>query len=139
MSEAEYSKPVPIPAEPELTRPFWEAAKRHDLVIPRCGACGRFFFYPRHTCPHCMASDWEWTPVSGSGRVYSFTLVRRPADPSFAGDVPYAYAVVELDEGPRMVTGIVDCPLEAIEINMPVQVRFDDVTPEWTLVKFAPA
>ena len=139
MSEDAYPKPVPIPADPELTKPFWEAAKRHELLIPRCSACDRFFFYPRHTCPHCMSPDWEWAPVSGRGRVYSFTLVRRPANPAFGDDVPYPYAVVELDEGPRMITNIVDCPVEAIEIDMPVRVRFDDVTPEWTLVKFAPA
>ena len=135
---SDYGKPVPRPLGPEVTRPFWEGARERRLVMPRCTACGHMFFYPRSECPECMADGIEWVQVSGSGTVYSFTIVRQPADPAFRDDVPYPYAIVELDEGPRMVTTIVGCDPEEVRIGMRVTTVFDDVTPEWTLVKFRP-
>ena len=135
---SEYSKPVPRPLGPEVSRPFWEGARERRLVMPRCTACGHMFFYPRSECLECMADGIEWVQVSGSGTVYSFTIVRQPADPAFRDDVPYPYAIVELDEGPRMVTTIVGCDPEEVRIGMRVTTVFDDVTPEWTLVKFRP-
>ncbi len=138
---AEYGKPLPRPLGPEVSRAFWEAAREHRLVMPRCTACGHMFFYPRSECPECpecSEDGIEWVQVSGRGTVYSFTIVRQPADPAFRDDVPYPYAIVELDEGPRMVTTIVGCEAEDVRIGMRVTAVFDDVTPEWTLVKFEP-
>lgn len=135
----EYKKPLPRPMHPELTKPFWEAAKRHELVMPRCKTCDHFFFYPREECPRCLSTNLEWAKVSGRGRLYSYTVVRQPANPAFNDDVPYVYAVVQLEEGPRMVSAVVDCPLEELRVDMPLVAVFDDVTPEWTLVKFKPA
>jgi|TARA_B100001971_G_scaffold155637_1_gene145140 hypothetical protein len=86
-----------------------------------------------------MSSKLEWTQVSGKGRLYSFTLVRQPVNPVFQEDVPYAYAMVQLAEGPRMISNIVECDVTALEIDMPLEAVFDDVTPECTLVKFKPA
>ena len=97
------------------------------------------FFYPRSECPECLEDGIEWVQVSGHGSVYSFTIVRQPADPAFRDDVPYPYAIVELDEGPRMVSTIVGCEPEQVRIGMRVTAVFDDVTSEWTLVKFKPA
>jgi uncharacterized OB-fold protein len=77
--------------------------------------------------------------VSGRGRLHSFTIVQQPANTAFRDDVPYVYAVVQLDEGPRLVSNIVQCDLNALRVDMPLEVVFDDVTPEWTLVKFKPA
>jgi uncharacterized OB-fold protein len=135
----EYNKPLPRPLHPEFTRPFWEAAKRHELVMPRCKTCDHLFFYPRSECPRCLSDNIAWVPVSGRGRLYSFTIVNQPANPAFRADAPHAYAVVQLDEGPRLVSNIVECDLEALEVDMPLVAVFDDVTPEWTLVKFKPA
>jgi uncharacterized OB-fold protein len=134
----EYNKPLPRPLHPEFTRPFWEAAKRRELVMPRCKTCDHLFFYPRSECPRCLSANIEWVTVSGRGRLYSFTIVNQPANPAFRDDAPHAYAVVQLDEGPRMVSNIVECDLEALEVDMPLVAVFDDVTPEWTLVKFKP-
>ena len=136
---AEYNKPLPRPLNPELTRPFWEAAKRHELVMPRCKTCDQLFFYPRSECPRCLGSDLEWVPVSGRGRLHSFTIINQPVNAAFRDDVPYVYAVVQLIEGPRMISNLVECDVESVSVDMPVEVVFDDVTPEWTLVKFKPA
>ena len=135
----EYKKPLPRPANPELTKPFWEAAKRHELVIPRCKKFDHFFFYPREVCPVCFSTELEYAPVSGNGRLHSFTVVHQPGNPAFNDDAPYIYAVVQLDEGPRMISNMVECSIEDAKIDMPVTVVFDDVTPEWTLPKFKPA
>ncbi len=135
----DYKKPLPRPINPELTRPFWEAAKRHELVMPRCKTCDHVYFYPRSECPHCLSSDQEWVKVSGRGRLHSFTIIRQPANAAFTSDVPYVYAVVQLAEGPRMISNIVECDLEALRVDMPLEAVYDNVTPEWTLVKFKPA
>jgi uncharacterized OB-fold protein len=132
---SEYFKPLPKPSP--TSRPFWEAAKRHELKIQRCGACNKYVYYPRDRCPHCFADKLAWERVSGRGKVYSYTIVRRASARSFA-DGPYVLAIVQLEEGPRLTTNIVGPP-EKVRVEMPVEVFFDDVTPEHTLVKFKPA
>ena len=134
----EYTKPLPRPLSPELTRPFWEAARRHELRLPRCTTCDHVFFYPRSECPRCLSTHLEWVKVSGRARLHSFTIVQHPANTAFRDDVPYVYAVVQLDEGPRLVSNIVQCDINALRVDMPLEAVFDDVTPEWTLVKFKP-
>jgi uncharacterized OB-fold protein len=133
-------KPVPQPLNPELTRPFWEAARRHELVLPRCRQCGRYHFYPRELCPYCLSSNIEWVPASGRGYLYTYSIIHQPAHPAFAAEVPYAYAIVQLVEGVMMPSNIVDCPIpDGLRIDMPLVAVFDDISPEWTLVKFKPA
>jgi uncharacterized OB-fold protein len=132
---SEYAKPVPQPSK--TSRPFWEAAKRHELMLQRCEACGKFIYYPRARCPHCFSGRLLWRKCSGKGTLYSFTVVHRPSTRLFA-DAPYVLAIVELEEGPRMTTNIV-APPEKLKVDMPVTVYFDDVTPECTLVKFKPS
>ena len=135
----EYSKPLPRPPNEELSRPFWDAAKSHQLVMPRCKSCANLFFYPRELCPNCDSSDTEWVGVSGKGRLYSYTVVYQAGNPAFQPDTLYIYALVQLDEGPRIPTNLVDCEIEDAEIDMPVEVAFEDVTDDATLVKFKPA
>lgn len=86
-----------------------------------------------------MGSSLEWRPVSGRATVYSFTIVRRTTSKAFVNDVPYVVAIVELAEGPRLTTNIVDCAPEVVRCGMPVVARYDDVTSNVTLVKFRPA
>jgi uncharacterized OB-fold protein len=132
---SEYTKPLPKPSP--VSAPFWESAHRHELKLQYCAACKAFIYYPRNRCPSCFSEDLEWQPVSGRGKVYSYTVVRRASARSFA-DGPYVLAIVQLDEGPRITTNIVAAP-EQVNVDMPVSVYFDDVTPERTLVKFKPA
>jgi uncharacterized protein len=131
---SEYPKPLPKPSP--TSRPFWDAAKRHELMLQRCGACGQFIYYPRDRCPHCFADQLEWERASGFGKVYSYTVVYRASSRHFME--PYVLAIVELNEGPKMTTNIVADP-KAVHVDMPVAVYFDDVTPDRTLVKFKPA
>lgn len=132
------AKPLPRPESRGLTAPFWEAAKRHELVCQRCDQCSNWIFYPREQCPSCFSTQLDWAPVTGHGRVFAFTIVNQPAHPGFESEVPYAYAIVQLDEGVRMPTNIVECSLEDIQVDMPVTVVFDDLSADWTLVKFRP-
>ena len=132
---SEYYKPLPKPSP--TSRPLWDAARRHELTIQRCGACREYIFYPRDRCPKCFSDKLGWERVSGRGKVYSYTVVRRASSRHFA-DAPYVLAIVQLAEGPRMTSNIV-APPDQVRVEMPVQVFFDDVTPDRTLVKFKPA
>ena len=139
MSEAavEYQKPLPAPSA--VSAPFWDGLKSGELHLQRCTACQSYVFYPRSVCPHCLSARLEWTRADGRGKVYSYTIVRRAMNPGFAEDVPYVFAIVELAEGPRVTTNIVNCPLEAVRVDMPVKAVYDKVTPEAALLKFEPA
>lgn len=135
----DYKKPLPRPGNAELTKPFWDAAKRRQLVLQRCKTCSNLFFYPREVCPRCLSPELEWVPVSGKGRVYSYTVVHQPQHTGFQQDVPYIFALIQLEEGPRMVSNLVECPIDKVKVDMPVVAVFDAVTPAVTLVKFRPA
>ena len=133
---SDYDKPLPcVHGE---TRPYWEGAKRHELMIPKCQDCGLLFFYPRSLCPHCMSDKIDWIRASGKGKVYTFTISHVTASSAFQEDVPYNIAIIELDEGVHLMSNIVGCKNEDIRIDMPVEVVFDDVTPEITLPRFRP-
>lgn len=125
---------APSPTPDSL--PFWEAAKDNRLSIQYCNACARFFFYPRNGCPHCGAADFEWRDVSGKGRLSAFVISHQPLAPAKKGDKEIV-AIVELDEGVRMMTNIVDCGFEpdALAIGAPVAVGFAQMG-EWTLPVF---
>ena len=135
------SKPYkkPLPRVDEETRGFWEALARHELYVQRCRSCGTTRFYPRSVCPACLSSDTEWLRSSGRGTVYSFTVTHQNQAPGFREELPYVLAIVELDEGVRMMTNVVGCAPDAVRVGMPVQVVFEDVTAEITLAKFRPA
>ncbi len=130
--------PRPLPQPSPFSLPFWEAARRHELVIQRCTRCRSHIFYPRYNCPHCGSRELEWVKASGRGKVYTYTVARRPTHPAFADRVPYVIAVVELEEGPRLTTNIVDCDPHSVRIDMPVEVTFEDVNEEISLVMFRP-
>ncbi|MEX2158466.1 MAG: Zn-ribbon domain-containing OB-fold protein [Dehalococcoidia bacterium] len=130
-------KPLPVPSR--ITKPFWDAAKQHRLSIQRCDSCNEYVFYPRPICPHCSSDALAWTDVSGRATLYSFTIARKPTARPWAEDVPYVIAIVELEEGPRMTSNIVGCPVDDVRIGMPLIASFEDVSDEITLVKFRPA
>lgn len=130
-----YTKPVPHPNA--VSRPFWDAARRHELILQQCSECGAHIYYPRSRCSNCLSDKLEWKPCSGRGTVYSYTVVWRTPTRAFA-DKPYVLAIIELEEGARMTSNILAEP-GLVKVGMPVRVSFDDVTPETTLVKFVPA
>jgi len=135
-SERTYRKP--LPRVDEESRGYWEALQRHELYFQRCRDCGTSRYPPRAVCPVCLSSSTEWVRASGKGTVYSFTVTHQNQAPGFREELPYVLAVVELAEGPRLMTNVVDCAPDAVRIGMAVEVVFDDVTPEVTLAKFRP-
>ena len=108
------------------TRPYWESAARGELSIPRCASCGTYNWYPRERCKSCDAAYLAWTPVSGRGTLFTWAVVRRALVESFAEKVPYVTGLVALVEDPavRLVTNVVDCALEDLQIDMPVRAVF---------------
>ena len=132
---AEAKKPLPRPA-PE-SRPFWEGAAAHRLMLPRCASCGQFWFPPSMRCPHCLSADFAWVEAKGTGRIYSFVVYHRVYHPGFEGEVPYTVAIVELDEGPRLLSNIVGTPPDKIACDMRVQVLFEDVADGIAIPKFS--
>lgn len=138
MSATTPRKPMPMP-DP-ITAPFWESMKAHAMQVQHCNACGQHIFYPRGLCPNCFSSDLAWQPVSGKGNVYAFTIVHRAQNPAFAEDVPYVVAMIELEEGVRMMSNLIDVAPdpEQVKVGMPVEVVYDDVSEAITLPKFRP-
>ncbi len=132
----DYKKPIPS-ITPEM-RPFFAAAKRHELVVQRCKGCGTHRFPAREICSQCLSEESEWVKVSGRGEVFSFNVMHQIYHPGFADEVPYAVIVVKLAEGAKMTSNLVGLQPHEIKIGMPVKVVFEDVGDEVTLAKFAP-
>lgn len=128
----------PRPVVQPWARPFWEAAREHKLVLQHCEDCGKPIHYPRCACPHCGSDRLGWRPASGCGSVYSYTVVVNNAPSAFLADMPYVVAVIELDEGVRMLSNIVDCDPEQLRCDLPVEVTFERLDDEFTLPKFRP-
>jgi uncharacterized OB-fold protein len=128
------AKPVPSPAPESI--PYWEAAKLHRLELPRCNACQKFWFPPSQSCPHCLAADFAFAPVSGRGKVFSFVTYHRVYHPAFEQEVPYVVALVELEEGPRLLTNIIGVAADKVVCEMPVKVVFDDIGDGLSVPKF---
>ncbi len=134
--QSAYAKPLPRPSTE--SRPFWEAAREHRLVLQKCGACARFWFPPSRCCPHCRSAKNDWTEVKGTGKVFSFVTYHRLYHPGWERDLPYVVAVIELDEGPRLLSTVTGIAAERVQCDMPVRVVFEDVTDDVTLPKFTP-
>lgn len=126
----------PLPKPDRDSEAYWEAARRHELVLQQCLECNRFRFYPRLVCPNCLSDKFEWKRASGRGVIYSFTVVHRPPTPAFRDRVPYVLALIDLEEGVRMMSNVIECAPNAVRIGMPVEVTFDQVTDEITLPRF---
>jgi uncharacterized OB-fold protein len=122
-----------------LTQPYWDGARRRQLLVQRCSACAHVWHPPLPRCPECHSADVEWTPVSGKGRVYTFTVVYHATHAAMADKVPYISALIELEEGPRVLTNLRNCSEDTIWIGMPVSLIFEQLTPEITLPQFEPA
>ena len=132
-----YLKPLPV--IDEETRPWWEALQRHELYVQKCRDCGDLRYHPRAQCTSCLSPRTEWVRCSGRGKVYTFTATYQNPGAGFRESLPYIMAWVELDEGVKMLTNVVECRPEDAKIGMPVEVVYEDVTPQVTLAKFRPA
>lgn len=134
---AEYVRPLPQPT-PE-TQGFWDGCKAGELRLQRCRDCSQTYFPPRSFCPACSSRNVETFKASGRASLYSYIINHRPRRDF--GSTPHSIAVVELAEGPRMMTNIVDCPQtpEALTLDMALEVTFEKVNEDISLPKFRPA
>ena len=135
----QYDRPLPV-TQPESDF-YWEKAKAHELWLRKCNACGRAYFYPRDICPMCFSRNTSWIQASGKGTLHTFAIVHRAPTPAFRDDAPFVVAMVDLEEGPRMPTNLIEVEPDPanIKVGMAVEVVFEDITDEITLPKFKPA
>lgn len=120
-----------------ISAPFWAAAAEHRLDLQRCPTCDRFVWYPRAACPGCLGDDLEWQTVAGAGVVYAVSVHRHAARPEL--EAPYAVALVELDEGVRLLSRIVNCPADAVSVGDRVRATWEDGEDGRSLLLFEPA
>ena len=132
----EYTKPLPLITK--LSKPFYDACKEKRLIYQLCTDCEQVIFFPKFLCPNCMSRNLEWKDSKGKGKILTYTVTYDYGPQEFMQDGPYALALIDLDEGYRMMSNIVDCEFDDIHCDMPVEVVFDPVTPEITLPKFRP-
>lgn len=130
--------PATAPAVTPETEEFWAATAEGHLLLRRCDDCGIVIWYPRAHCPSCASLNTSWTQAEGFGSVYTFTVVHRSMVEGFRDAVPYVIAYVELDEGPRVLTNIVDCDPESVEIGQRVSAVFHDTGNGSALFRFRP-
>lgn len=131
---SEYRKP--LPAIDERNGPYWEALRRHELRLPRCGACGHLRFEPHRSCPRCGSQDTQWPRLSGQGEVWSVCVFHQVYFAGFRDEAPYNVAAIELEEGVRLYSNVVGSANHEVRIGRKVEAVFEDVTPEVTLLKF---
>lgn len=133
--EAPKNGPHPLPQPNSDTLPWWEGKRRHELLVQECQDCKKLVHPPQPTCPYCRSLEKGWRKSSGKGKVYSWTVIHRPSYPFFADKVPYAVVLVEMEEGFR-VTGKFGSPLDQLRDGLLVKAGFEDVTEEFSLLRF---
>ena len=130
------AKPIPVPT-PE-TQPFWDGCREGELRLQHCRACAHVQFPPRRYCSGCFSDELDWKPASGRASVRSWTLVTLPTSAAFIADLPYVMALLRLEEGPTMLSGIRGCEHDAVYIGMPVEVEFEARSDEIHVPYFHP-
>jgi uncharacterized OB-fold protein len=135
---SEYKKPLPNLDDPAYA-PFWAAAKRHELAMPRCTSCGHVRWPMNPACTECLAPEFEWATLSGRGELFSWTNFYQQYHPEWGKEAPYNVSMVKLPEGPVMLTNVTGVDDADLRLGMPLEVWFDDVTPDVSIPKFRPA
>ena len=135
-SAAAQVHPFPAPILSEENRGHWDAAKRHEFRLQRCKGCGLVRFPIAYGCPQCLSAEHEWALLSGRGRVSSWVVFHKAYWPGAKAQLPYIVAQIELQEGPRYISNIVGVEVDAMRLDLPVEVVFDDVTAELSLPRF---
>ena len=126
----------PLPSLEGTSGEFYGFCKNRELRFQGCTGCGKWRHVPRDMCAECGSWDWEWAKSNGRGKLFTWTVVTLAMYPAFAEEVPYAVALIEMEEGPRIVSRIVDVAPEDLYMDMPLEVIFEAVTDEVTLPKF---
>lgn len=124
--------PAPTPSTTLETEAFWKATADDQLLLKHCTACDSHYYYPRHHCPECAGTETEWVEASGAGTIYSYTITRQIgiSEGGYDEATPFVLAYVQLEEGPYMLTNIIDTDSESLEIGEPVEVAFSETDGE---------
>ncbi len=132
-------RPLPKPMTPEA-KPYWDGLNQGKLMLPKCDDCCEAFFYPRIACPHCHSRNVSWIQASGRGKLYSFQIAYRALNPAFNIDPPFILAMIELEEGPRLMSNLINIEPDAdvIKCDMPVEVVYEKQTNDITIPLFQP-
>ncbi|MFJ8235701.1 Zn-ribbon domain-containing OB-fold protein [Ureibacillus sp. NPDC094379] len=125
-----------IPRPTNETKVYWEACQQQKLLIQQCKECEHIQFYPRLMCTKCSCREVDWIEACGLAKVLTYTIVHRPILPAYQKVAPYILAVVQLDEGPTMMTNIVNCPLDEIKCDMNVKVMFQQWSDDFLVPVF---
>lgn len=130
--------PKPRPEPTPTTRPYWDALADDRILVPRCTACGAWIFYPRARCTTCLSDTLEWTEISGTAHLRTWSVTAQPTVPMFADEMPQIIAIVETSEGIRMTTTIVTDDPASLRADIPVAPVFDHGDDGRTLLRFRP-
>jgi uncharacterized OB-fold protein len=131
-----YEKPLPQPNAD--TKPFWDGCREHQLRFQKCGDCGHVRWPPSIVCPMCYSSSTTWILANGKGKLYTYVIYHRAYHKAFENDLPYVTGIVELEEGPHILSNIIDCDSNGLQCDMPVEVVWEDINEEFSLPKFRP-
>lgn len=137
-AQAVPAKPRPRPQDP-VEQEFWRLCQDGRLHFQRCASCGTWRHLPRYMCARCGSTDFAWLPSSGKGTLFSWTVTHQALHPAFADEIPLVAAVVELEEGVRMASRLIECSPDALELDMPVELTFETLGDDFRLPVFQPA
>jgi len=121
------------------SKPYWEWLQKEDFRLQKCDGCGKFRFPPYPSCPYCGKAGGDWVYLSGKGKIYSWFVANVTPEPRYKEDVPYIIATIQLEEGPRIVSRLVDCPPDKVKGDMPVKGKYHRVDKDLVLYVFEPA
>jgi len=129
-----YKKPLPRPNADNM--PFWDGCKAHQLRFQKCSVCGYVRWPASILCPQCHSFDTQWIVASGQGKVYTFVVFHHVYHTAFEDEIPYVTAVIKLEEGPHLLSNIIDCDPNEVDCDIPVQVKWEDVSEGFSIPKF---
>ncbi|WP_288988152.1 OB-fold domain-containing protein [uncultured Sphingopyxis sp.] len=137
-AQAAPPKPLPRPQDP-VEQEFWNRCQDGNLFFQQCEGCGSFRHLPRYMCARCGSPEWSWERSSGKGTLFSWTVTHQALHPAFAAEIPFIAAVVELEEGVRMATRLIDCAHDELTLDLPVTLDFEPISDDFRLPVFRPA
>ena len=130
--------PKPVPQPTAASQPYWDACRNQELRIQRCTECGTLIHYPKLRCPKDGNDSFDWVQMSGAGKVYSYVIAHRAFHPAFADEVPYIIAIIDLDEGVRILSNLIGIAPEAVSIGMRVTLAWGDRADDYPVPLFRP-
>ena len=128
----------PLPQITQDSEAFWASTHEHEMKLQRCSRCGKFRFYPSEACHFCASMEYEWIPISGRGQIHTYTVLERARGTPYENNTPITIVLVELEEGPIVMSNLIDYDDADLAIGTPVTLQYEDVTDAVTVFVFRP-